>query len=83
MDIDDPPAGCTGPAFPLGLHKRTDAVFSDGSEVVKHAHMVFRAVARVQLFQPPAGELCTGVTKPVLSLHAGKQETLPVMLPVR
>jgi hypothetical protein len=83
MDIDRPPAGCTGPAFPFVPDKRTDNVLSDCREVVEHAHRVFRTIALVQLFQPPARELPAIGVAPALHLPAGRDSAVSAALTVR
>jgi hypothetical protein len=72
MDIDCPAAGFAGPAFPFAFHERTDTEFPDRSEVVEHAHVVFCAIAFVELLQPPARETAAVMAVSVLHVLAGR-----------
>jgi hypothetical protein len=83
VDIDRSPAGFAGPALPLGFHERTDAIFPDGFKVVEHAHAIFPAVPRVQLFQPTAREFAAVGMAPVLHLFAGSDGAVDIAQPFR
>ncbi len=83
VDIDRPAAGFAGPVFPLGSHERTDTVLFDRSEIVEHAHVVFRAVTLVQLRKAPARESFAGMIIPVPDLLTGEDGAVPPALPVR
>jgi hypothetical protein len=83
MHIDRAPAGLTGPAFPFGLNKIPDAMYPDRLEVLDHAHVIPRLISLVQLPEPPAGILSTGMTVSPAYLLAGEDRAVPFTLPVR
>jgi hypothetical protein len=83
MDIDGPPAGFAGPAFPLGFHKRPDAVLFNRSKIVEHAHVVFRTVPLVEPLEPVARELSAVMMVPAMHVFAGKNGAVPSAHTVR
>ena len=83
VDIDRSPAVCTGPALPFGPHECADAVLLYCCKVIEHAHMVFRAIAFVQLLQPPAREIAAVMEIRSLHLFASRNSTIPPAAAVR
>lgn len=71
MDADDASALSARPTARFPAQKLIQTVVSDIFQIIDLAHAVFGAVTRVQLFEPFAGEIMTGVAKGqgALQLH--------------
>ena len=82
VHIDRSPASRTGPAFPLGFDKLSDAVFTDSLKVLDHAHAVLFPVPLVQLPQSLAGEFSTSMMVPAPYFVAGRNGAALVAPPV-
>jgi hypothetical protein len=83
VHIDCPAAGFAGPAFPLHFYELPDPETPDLLTIIDHVHTVLFPVPLIQLPEPFAGKLSTGMMVPVSYLFAGKDAALFTALPVR
>jgi hypothetical protein len=72
MDAEDAAAFYAEPSFLLILQEIRHAVFLYVLQILKHAHMVFRTVTAIQLFEPLARIFRAVITEAQRALlHAG------------
>jgi hypothetical protein len=69
VNTDDPAARCARPSRSFVQEKLLDSSSSDTDQIFDQARSISPTVALVEVIQPAARELVTGMAKPVLSIR--------------